>query len=329
MKYDGFLYGNGLTLNLLYHLKQYMPQDKHYLLNIDDFLKKLIAKQVSQREENKVFIGIYKKDTIETRKFFSLLKEGLNSYYQQFNGNIEYVLGQQLFEKNHTFNFIGIIDMFPALYNIWWIILSEYLSFLRLDDKIDNFYKSVNNVLGNPTNVWTTNYDLFSESLHPKHLHGYFLREIKEYRNVIYKITNDGNQYYFKYIWGHNGQGKANLINQLRQYSNHEQYFDFDFFFDHGKKLDRLLIYGISFQEAGYMESMKNAYPKYQKASIGGIVDEHILVRVKAMLDSGELRHFDITYFSEDEKKRFIEVMEAVKISEYTLVKCQDLIFAS
>lgn len=73
----------------------------------------------------------------------------------------------------------------------------------------------------------------------------------------------------------------------------------------------------------------KYAYPKYQKASIGGIVDEHILVRVKAMLDSGELRHFDITYFSEDEKKRFIEVMEAVKISEYTLVKCQDLIFAS
>ena len=150
LKYDGFLYGNGLTLNLLYHLKQYIPQEKQYLLNIDDFLKKLIAGQASKREENKVFIGIYKKESVETRKFF---------------------------------NFTGIINVFPALYNIWWIILSEYLSFLKLDDKLENFYKSVDKVLGNPTNVWTTNFDLFSESLHPEHLHGYFLREIRGYQN--------------------------------------------------------------------------------------------------------------------------------------------------
>lgn len=230
MKYDGFLYGNGLTINLLFQLRQYIPQEKQYLLSIDDFLKMLIVGKVSQREEHKVLIGIYKKNTFETQKSFSLLKKELSNYYKQFDGNIEFVFGQQLFVDNHIFNFTGMIYLFPALYNIWWIILFEYIIFLKLDEKIKNFYKSVTSVLGNPPNVWTTNFDLFSEALYPEHLHGYFLREIKEYRNVIYKMFNGGNQYYFKYVWGHNGLGKIELINKLREYSDHKQYFDFNFF---------------------------------------------------------------------------------------------------
>lgn len=327
LKYDGFLYGNGLTINLLYKLKKYIPQDKQYLLNIDDFLKCLIYGQVSKREENKVYIGIYKKDTVEKRKYFEILKEDLKYYYQQFDGNIEFVLGQQLFKEIYTFNFQGIISIFPALYNIWWIILSDYLSFLGLDEKIRTFYESVDNTLGNPINVWTTNFDLFSEYLNPGHLHGRFLREVNGYQNIIYKFINNGEQYYYKYIWGHNGRGKDNSITQLKQYDDYEKYFDFDFFFNFNKQIDNLLIYGMSFQDAGYIPELRDEYPKYQKASAEGIIDEHILWRVKAMLDSGILGHFDITYFTEVEKKHIAEVMEAEKIEKYSLIKSQELEF--
>lgn len=74
---------------------------------------------------------------------------------------------------------------------------------------------------------------------------------------------------------------------------------------------------------------MRNKYPKYKKASVGGIVDEHILWRIKAMLDSGNLGHLDITYFTDDEKNHIIEVIEAEKISDFSLIKSQDLIFTT
>lgn len=328
MKYDGFLYGNGLTINLLFQLKQYIPQEKQYLLNIDGFLQKLVAGEISPREENKVLVGIYRQSNINTQRSFSILKEELRNYYKQFDGNIEFVLGQQLFVDNPSFDFKGLISIFPALYNIWWLILFEYLLFLKLNDKIDKFYKSVIRILGNPQNVWTTNFDLFSESLNPEHLHGYFLSDVKEYQNVVYKFINGGNQFYFKYIWGHNGLGKLELINRLKSYEDYKDYFDFDFFFNQSRKLERLLIYGISFQEAGYIVPMKNAYSKYQKASVGGLVDEHILWRIKAMLDSECLEHVDVAYFNDKEKEHFLEIMEAEKISKFSLVKSQELLFS-
>ena len=73
MKYDGFLYGNGLTINLLFQLKQYIPQEKQYLLNIDGFLQKLVAGEISPREENKVLVGIYRQSNINTQRSFSIL----------------------------------------------------------------------------------------------------------------------------------------------------------------------------------------------------------------------------------------------------------------
>ncbi len=39
MKYDAILFGNGMTINLITQLKQFIKNDKLYLLDINDFLK--------------------------------------------------------------------------------------------------------------------------------------------------------------------------------------------------------------------------------------------------------------------------------------------------
>lgn len=50
--YDLFLFGNGLTINLLNQLKHFIPIEKYYLLNIDIFLRTYINDSLTNREQN-------------------------------------------------------------------------------------------------------------------------------------------------------------------------------------------------------------------------------------------------------------------------------------
>lgn len=75
-----------------------------------------------------------------------------------------------------------------------------------------------------------------------------------------------------------------------------------------------MLIYGMGFKKAGYIEELKTVYPKYEKATIGAMVDEHILIRIKSMQNLGLLNKVALAYFNEVEKKYIEEVMEAVNI---------------
>ena len=39
---------------------------------------------------------------------------------------------------------------------------------------------------GNPKYIWTTNFDLLGESIHPEHLHGRFVQSLKHYKDVMH-----------------------------------------------------------------------------------------------------------------------------------------------
>ena len=39
MHYDGLIFGNGMSLNMLQQLKSLVSKDKQYLFDINDFLK--------------------------------------------------------------------------------------------------------------------------------------------------------------------------------------------------------------------------------------------------------------------------------------------------
>ena len=95
---DGILFGNALTVNLLMQLKEYIPDEKWYLLNIDDFLRNFIDKKLSYREEKQIYKMLYGKESIYKRKFFEVLRKDLEIYYEHYDANIEYVMGNNLFE---------------------------------------------------------------------------------------------------------------------------------------------------------------------------------------------------------------------------------------
>lgn len=324
MNYDGVMFGNGMSLNLLQQLKSFVPKDKQYLLDINDFLKCWIKGKVSQREEKIFYTSLYgnKKDKW---KFFELLKDKVALYYETYDADIEYTLGALLFKESE---YKEIILFFPAIYNIWYIILSDYLNYLDLKPMFINFYESVKQITGNPRYIWTTNFDLFGESINPEHIHGRFLVKIKAYEDIVYKMINNGANYYFKYIWGHNGIGKLNNIQQLMKFDDYRDFFDFDFFFDNNIRIDKMLIYGMGFKKSGFTEDLKMAYPKYNKAAFGAIIDEHILMRINSMQNLGILNQVYITYFKDEEKRHLKEVMEAVMIKNYCLIKCQDFGFS-
>lgn len=324
MNYDGVMFGNGMSLNLLQQLKSFVPKDKQYLLDINDFLKCWIKGKVSQREEKIFYTSLYgnKKDKW---KFFELLKDKVALYYETYDADIEYTLGALLFKESE---YKEIILFFPAIYNIWYIILSDYLNYLDLKPMFINFYESVKQITGNPRYIWTTNFDLFGESINPEHIHGRFLAKIKAYEDIVYRMINNGANYYFKYIWGHNGIGKLNNIQQLMKFDDYRDFFDFDFFFDNNIRIDKMLIYGMGFKKSGFTEDLKMSYPKYNKAAFGAIIDEHILMRINSMQNLGILNQVYITYFNDEEKRHLEEVMEAVMIKNYCLIKCQDFGFS-
>lgn len=317
MKYDGLIFGNGMSLNLLQQLKSFIPLQKQYLLDIDDFLKQWIEGKITRREETIFYTAIYgnRKDKWS---FFELLKDKMAIYYEKYNADIEYTLGTLLFEES---GYKEVILFFPVIYNVWYIILYEYLEYLNLKSKITKFYESVKWITGSPHYVWTTNFDLLGESINPTHVHGRFLTKIRGYEDVVYKMINNGENYYFKYIWGHNGIGKLNNINQLMKFADYTDFFDFDFFFDNNIKMDKMLIYGMGFREAGYINDLRGAYSQYDKATFGAIIDEHILMRINGMQNLGILNQVDITYFNDEEKSYLEEVMEATMIKKYCLIK--------
>lgn len=326
MKYNSLLFGNGLTLNLLYQLKPYIPENKRYLLSIDSFLKEWIKGGISPREKNKLYTAFYgnRKDM---QQKFELIKEDLNVFFQNYSSDLEYFLGATLFEKPEDDLLKSVKMVFPLFYNAWWIILAEYLEYQDLNNRINNFYQQVAEIITKPGYIYTTNFDLFADSLHPEHLHGRFLPDIKRYKDIVYHTYDNDERFYYKYVWGHNGIGKLNLIEQLRSFSDCSSYFDFDFFFDSNLKIDNMLIYGMGFKKSGYINQLQELYPKYQKAAFGGIIDEHILVRICGLQESGKLNQVDVTYYDENEKEHLRNALDACMIPNYRLISCQNFDF--
>ena len=324
MKYDGILFGNGLTINLLQQLKASVAPEKYYLLEIDSFIKRWMDDKVSPREERLVYRAFYGNDC-NKQKFYQNIKNKFKSYYSIYNADVEYVMGKLLFVESP---YKDVLQCYPILYNIWHIILFDYLLHINCGSYIKHFYETVKTYTGNPQYIWTTNFDLFGESIKPEHLHGRFLTEIKQYADIILEFTNEGKNYYYKYIWGHNGIGKMNNIDEIKKCTNYESYFEFDFFFSNKFKMDKMLIYGMGFRKSGFVEALTKEYPEYETAKFGAIIDEHILARIGGMQNLGMLKCVDVAYYNEREKEHIENAMKEAKVKEYNMIGCQEFEFS-
>lgn len=323
------LFGNGLSLNLISQLKPLIKSDKQYLLHIDDFLTAFIANQLSPREESRIFKLFYDKKDTTNLIFFKKLKEAFNQYYKAHDSNIEYWFGADLFTKEEAweYDYPAIKTSFPFLYNIWHEIMLDYLSYLNLNQSLDNFEESIISIVGRDGHIFTTNFDRLFEGLKPDHIHGSFVKGIKKKEELAYtrrsKTTFD-----YKCLWGWNGIGKLEEISKIREIPGHQKYFDLDFFFDKNINMRNILIYGIGFQNSGYEKKLSASMPKYKNPTIGGIIDEHILIRLKEMQNLGQLRKITFAYYSESDYQHYEYLSDYFGLSEVSFIKSSSLPFS-
>ena len=327
--FDGILFGNGMTINLLEQLKDNIPHKKQYLLKMDTFLIAFYSNLLSPREERIMYKIMYRKINPVNDRFFRNVKELIKDYYLEYDSNIELIMGSRLFEKEQEYkDYASIKSLFPILYNIWFVILREYLSYEGLDGYIVNYYKSVASVVSSRQNIWTTNFDFLSESINSKHLHGKFVKNMNNTSDVVFRYLDDEKRnFYYKYIWGWNGIGKISQIKEFEKYPDYCKYFDFDFF-NTIYKMDELLVYGLSFQASGYMKDLGKVNDKYKDPTPGGVIDEHILMRISGLQEIGALQQAVFTYYNKNEKEYFNKLMKVFMIKKYKLIQSQELNFS-
>jgi hypothetical protein len=326
-KYDGILFGNGLTLNFLSQLRAHIPPDKHYLISIDSFLKAIINEELSEREQRKVFKLFYKKQSIDNLKFYEKMQSEIAKYYKKHDANIEYHLGVDLFQDaDCRYNYPLMKSLFPFLYNIWHDILIDYINHMGLDSRIKSFIKSVDEYTNQDRFIFTTNFDRLFDGLNPDHLHGRFVMPFKKMDELIFKHIDD-EEFLYKCIWGWNGVGKLNFIDQYRSIQGYNRLFDFKFFFGFNFHIKHLLIYGLGFQKAGYIKKMAEAMPKYNSVTIGGVVDEHVLMRLQGLQTQKQLDDVTFTYYAESELKHFEELVDYYDIKRVTYKKSSEFLF--
>ena len=123
MVYDGILFGNGMSINLLSQLKKGVPEEKQYLLNLDSFIKYWIEGELTERENRQLYRAFYG-NSKDKWKYYESMKSSFAAYYEKYDSNIEYAMGCLLFKDEEIKE---CFQIFPALYNIWHIILKDYL----------------------------------------------------------------------------------------------------------------------------------------------------------------------------------------------------------
>lgn len=326
--YDGLIFGNGLTLNLLFQIREKVSEEKRYLFSIDEFMKYFYEGRLSPREDDIVFYSFYKNKDQLNLKYYSTIKEKFKEYYQRHNGNIEYHFGIIVFDEEKADYDLGTIkDLFPVFYNVWYCVLSEYLSYLKLKPYVDRFYSSVYDMVDEQANIWTTNFDKFADSIFPVgHLHGKFVDRITKYSDIVLYMRND-KEFYFKYIWGHNGYGKMEFIKEHYKKAGNEEYFDFSFFMNEDFIIKNLLIYGFGFQKSGWTESLRNYKDIYKKPFLGGVIDEHILFRIQSLQKTSKIENITMSYYKDEEKEYFNELIECFDLHNIELVHASEFDF--
>lgn len=268
-KYDGVIFGNGMTINLLSQLKRLFPEDKLYLLSLDDFMKAFYQSKLSLEEDNRVFSIYYKRKDISSLQYFQRMKSEFENYYELYNGNIEYHFGSDLFNDKFIYNNPLMKSLFPAFYNIWFEILFDYIEDVGLGGYVSKFYSSFSEII-NTSNIWTTNFDRFADKvIKVGHIHGSFVTKLKNYKELIYYFK-DENNFCFKCIWGWNGLGKYTTIQEYIKCKDYQDYFDFSIFISDVIYIKNLLLYGVGFQKSGFIADLAEKYPKYKKPIIGG-----------------------------------------------------------
>jgi hypothetical protein len=324
VKYDSFLYGNGLTIGVLSKLKEKSDSKLKRYLDCNNFILDFINAEPHKRILRN-FLKYFQIDN-ETEKNHIEAREYLKANYSEISElGFERWFSKHIFDKNGNkdIKFYGYI-----LYNYWYHIINEEI---LQNAKINELKNKIGAYILQYTNdknaIFTTNFDnILDDSLVPQHLHGSFRLPLDKMENVILEHYNEKESEY-RYLFGSNGLEKLSRINKIRQLN--QCIFDLDFFYDDSINLGSLLIYGLAFGRSEIMsEAFLEQYPEYRdnKLQLVKTVDGHILLKLQVKYQKKKLDRITIAYYSESDRTNYIDLFENTDLQEIIeYKKCDDI----
>lgn len=114
---------------------------------------------------------------------------------------------------------------------------------------------------------------------------------------------------------------------QIKEIQGHSQYFNLDFFFRDDIRIENLLIYGMGFQKAGYTTIMAQQLPRYKRPVIGGVIDEHILIRLRGLQNLDKLGAITFAYHTNEDMKRYKNLTECFDLKNIKFLPTSEFSF--
>lgn len=328
-KYDGLLYGNGLSILLLSQLKQIASPKYVYEFSFSDFTQRFAENTITEREKrelSKLFDSLFNSRGV--RNTYDDYRQYISGVIKEKGVDFEQILGRSLISNDIDKQSQAAVlhSIYPVLYNYWGNNTVGLINSIFKDDYLSSFCESIKLVLSENAFVFTTNLDAFTDRLKPEHLHGRFVSPFNCEKDLVYKFAGNNGDYYYKFIWGHNGAGKFNLIRGMHNsFDDWGKFFGWGFFYDNQFRIENLLVFGMGFKNSAY----SSAISPYHEQAIqqGFVIDDHILFRLNKLQNNGQVKAITIAYYSEDEKNRFEELASVYELRNTVIIPSNEFDF--
>lgn len=126
---------------------------------------------------------------------------------------------------------------------------------------------------------------------------------------------------------GHNGIVKANILHEYFSKNMYANLFAYDFLFNPNLSFDNILIYGMGFQKSGYTKALEKVDETYYKPQTGGVIDEHILIRLLAMHNKNQLKNITFAFYCDSELSYYKELTALYTLKNVNYIKSSEFNF--
>jgi hypothetical protein len=348
--FDSIIYGSGMKATILNpFFKKNIIDNYKELLNFNSFFKKFSNSPEHSRivhrfyklfsgqsHYNKVFLNRHRK----AKKFW---KENLNNIK---NIGVELFFYKELLKhKENQEKISEINNMYyysHLIYNYWHNLFYKHFvnsQHKRLSKISEQFKNKIN------YNIYiTTNYNLtLDKHLNIEHLHGKFVKEIKNFNELgltQYKKPKYERERYhtvkLPFIFQTIGFYKLKMIEDIinKNIFDKNKYYNFDFFLKE-RDLGNLLIYGLNLTENQTIKKQYNnktiqntikkidiklISPNNLNKKLISNVEGHIINQLEILYKKEKIKTISIAYYAENKKNTNNEIKRYRRIFDKTII---------
>lgn len=313
MKYDSILYGNGLTLHTLSAIQKQSDDPFIKYLSISEFMSDFSSSENHRRivRDFKKFFHMNK----EVERAHDYAKEQLRLNAEEMNA-----LGLERWASKYWFSDFQRVKQLKTyvciLYNYWFDYINQH--FLQKKFSRDIVQKISNQIRmrgKEQCRYFTLNFDTIHDVfLQPEHLHGKFISPLSRMEEIIFHYLSP-EEFLYTFLFATNGLAKLNGLTSIQGIPKSP--YDLGFLFDHELYLGDLLILGVGFGNAEFMNEIRQVKDDYDNLVIVNSVDGHILQKLKIKIENHTLNSITISFYKESEVEHYTELLNSLDLLSY------------